>query len=110
MRSTWDGRFAERRKHPRTRILWSAMIAQGRRLYSCVIMDVSLGGLKIRLSNDLLLTSAPVKISCAKLGIVGGIVAWQQGVLVGVKLDQPPSPTLMREANRASDPTAPRSV
>ena len=80
-----EDKHADRRKYPRRRYLWSATLSQGDGDYSCVVLDVSSGGAKIRLSNAWILTSAAVKISCAQLGSVTGIVAWQRGTLAGIK-------------------------
>lgn len=82
-----DGvRSVDRRRHTRKQRLWSARISQGRSTWSCVIVEYSAGGAKVRVPGAVRLELAPAKISCVQLGEVTGIVVWQTGTNLGIKL------------------------
>ena len=82
-----DGlKFVDRRRHMRKQRLWSASITQGHSTWSCVIVEYSASGAKVRVPGAVRLALAPAKISCAQLGEVTGTVVWQTGTNLGIKL------------------------
>jgi hypothetical protein len=79
-------KVVDRRKHTRKQRLWSARITQGRSTWSCVIVEYSAGGARVRVPAAVRLALAPARISCVQLGEVAGTVVWQTGTDLGIKL------------------------
>jgi hypothetical protein len=79
-------RSVDRRRYTRKQRLWPARITQGRSTWSCVIVEYSAGGAKIRVPDAVWLELAPAKLSCVQLGEVTGTVMWQTGTDLGIKL------------------------
>ena len=87
----WEGHMSivaivDRRKQVRKQRLWPARITQGSSTWSCVIVEYSVGGAKVRLPNAVRVALAPATISCAQFGEKAGTVVWQTGTDLGIKL------------------------
>jgi len=77
----------ERRRFSRAKRLWAATISQEGSSSPCVVLEYSLGGIKVRLPEPLPLARGPVEISCLQLGDVKGTLVWQEGTEIGIKFD-----------------------
>ena len=78
----------KRRKGPRTRVTWPAVILSGPNRMPCAILDVSRDGAKLQLPSDIPPQTYVIVIS-EKFGSLEGYVTWRNGQLAGIKFTDP---------------------
>jgi hypothetical protein len=81
---------ADRRRHKRKPVLWSARI-EGRGAPSeCIILDLSLGGAKIRASGPQVPTHQHVTLVIDRFGAIRAEVAWSRMGHMGLRFTDSP--------------------
>ncbi|WP_269515189.1 PilZ domain-containing protein [Brevundimonas subvibrioides] len=81
-------RFQDRRTQARSPGNTSGVvIAEGREL-SCLIADMSDGGIRIRLDRAMALPDTVIVVDITRATAFEATVAWQKGVEVGLKVGQ----------------------
>jgi len=82
----------ERREHPRSRVLWMAMLDTPEGPLSCVIIDVSKTGAKLQFAATIFpaLVWQPVELHIEPMGSLRGEVVWQLGDKLGIRFTVAP--------------------
>jgi hypothetical protein len=79
-----SGEQGERREHPRQKVLWWGQIDIGTERYACSVSDLSPGGAKIRLPQDIP-ANQRVKLTMPPFGEFEGEVAWVTEAYIGIQ-------------------------
>jgi hypothetical protein len=74
----------ERQKHPRTAVFCSGKLAAGGHAWDCDILDISVGGAKLRFRTPLD-PGAELRLTIEPHGTLPGRVAWQNGQYLGME-------------------------
>lgn len=98
---------SERRKYPRKKALLPAKLATEAGVFECFVLDLSRGGAKVEIKDELAQGQA-VTLILDPLGTFNGIVAWQQSGYLGVQFGElrPGAPAPAPEAAVSHDPPA----
>lgn len=77
----------ERRRHLRWPVFWQASLSDRDQTRSCMVLDFSPGGAKVRVGD---LPSIGSVVSLGFVGAIGlfGRLAWQRGNLLGIEFRQ----------------------
>jgi hypothetical protein len=81
--------YAERQKYPRSLVLRSAQLTLGAATGQCEILNISLGGIKIRLLEPLE-GDGPLSLDIGAYGSFRGRVAWRDERYMGIEFDEDP--------------------
>jgi hypothetical protein len=81
---------ADRRKHDRYTVLWSATIISGDQQYNCVIVNISARGAMIRLSKTISCYPT-ITLACPRFGSLGAEVAWRRDKELGIRFIAEPA-------------------
>jgi hypothetical protein len=79
-----SGEQGERREHLRQKVLWWGQIDVGTERYACSVSDLSPGGAKIRLPQDLA-TNQRIKLAMPPFGEFEGEVCWVNDACIGIQ-------------------------
>jgi len=82
--------IADRRRHKRAHVLFSGCLISGDRSAEGVLLDVSAGGARIRLSEPLEAGSA-ITLRLARSLDFHVEVAWRQGQTIGLRFRETPA-------------------
>jgi hypothetical protein len=74
----------DRQKHPRHATLCPAKLVSGDEEVDCEVLNVSVGGAKIRMCQPVE-TNSHVRVKLGRLGEFAGRVAWRNGTTLGVE-------------------------
>jgi hypothetical protein len=74
----------ERREHLRQKVLWWGQIDVGTERYACSVSDLSPGGAKIRLPQDIS-ANQRVKLTMPPFGEFEGEVCWVEDAYIGIQ-------------------------
>lgn len=80
---------AERRRRPRSAVIWSAKLHCEGRVLDCVILNLSGTGAKVR-TKDRVEADTPIILQGERFGMLRGRVAWAKDDTLGLKLDESP--------------------
>ena len=83
------GHGKNRRRFARIGTTVSGFIALERSLAECEVIDVSLGGARVRAPEDLT-DQAHVTLGFGRFGMLAGEVAWRRGGVMGIKFVDTP--------------------
>jgi PilZ domain len=72
------------RRNVRKRVLWAAKLACGAKRYDCVVVDLSLGGARIHLSEPVT-KGEIVTLKLDRLGPLRAEVVWQEEQSIGLR-------------------------
>ena len=75
---------AERQKHPRYQTLCSGKFYAGDRTVDCDVINISVGGAKVRLAQEIEITSQPW-LRIEGIGEFTGRIAWRDGAFLGIQ-------------------------
>jgi hypothetical protein len=78
----------ERRRAPRKRVLWSARVEAEARPISCAMLDVSLGGARVRLDEGAL-PQGPLALAVSRFGTFQAEVVWTRDRVSGLRFLEP---------------------
>jgi PilZ domain len=82
----------EQRRHIRKRVLWTARLDTAEGSYSCIIMNVSRSGAKIRLPSPVMISSRqPVELVLEAFGELAAEIVWQRGDKMGIHFTADPT-------------------
>lgn len=76
--------FVDRQRHPRHSTLCPGELISGDRTVECVVLNISVGGAKIRLAEPVE-TNSRVRVRIERVGEFAGRVAWRNGDTLGVE-------------------------
>lgn len=68
----------------RKRVLWAAKLARGAKRYDCVVVDLSLGGARIHLTQPVT-KGEMVTLQLDRLGPLRAEVVWQEEQSIGLR-------------------------
>jgi hypothetical protein len=74
----------ERRRSLRKHVLWAAQVGANARELDCTILDVSLGGARIRLEEEVP-SRGPVSIASERFGTFHAEVIWESESIAGLR-------------------------
>jgi len=74
----------ERRQTVRKRVLWTAQLGANARQLDCTILDVSLGGARIRVREEVP-SRGPIAIACDRFGTFHAEVIWEKNLVAGLR-------------------------
>jgi len=77
-------RALERRRALRKRVLWSAQVEAEQRRIGCAVLDVSLGGARVRLDEGAL-PRGPLAIALSRFGTFQAEVVWTRDRVLGLR-------------------------
>jgi hypothetical protein len=77
-------KLVERQKNPRHSTLCPGKLVSGDEEVDCEVLNVSVGGAKIRISQPIE-TNAHVRVRILRVGEFAGRVAWRNGTTMGVE-------------------------
>ncbi len=77
-------KLVDRQKHPRHSTHCSGKLVSGDKEVDCEVLNVSVGGAKIRISQPIE-TNAHVRIKIHRVGEFAGRVAWRNGTTLGIE-------------------------
>ena len=77
-------KLVDRQKHPRHSTLCSGKLVSGDEEVDCEVLNVSVGGAKIRISQPIE-TNAHVRVKIQRVGEFAGRVAWRNGTTLGIE-------------------------
>lgn len=80
----------ERRKHKRKPVLWSARVETGRDVAPCVILDLSLGGAKLKGTAEGAKTRDRVMLVIDRFGAIPAEVVWARSGHMGLRFTDRP--------------------
>lgn len=89
-----DEPFVERRRYPRTKVLWAGVLDAGGRKIDCTILDLSANGAKIALTEPLSRSAWSGTLTIPQLGDFEAKVAWSapgRGTEMGLTFQAPPA-------------------
>lgn len=72
------------RRTVRKRVLWAAKLARGAQRYDCVVVDLSLGGARIHLTQPMT-KGETVTLKLDRLGLLRAEVVWQEEQSIGLR-------------------------
>ena len=75
---------ADKQKHPRYQTLCPGKLYAGDRVVDCDVLNLSIGGAKIRLAEPVE-TASQVRLRIERVGEFSGRVAWQDGATLGIE-------------------------
>jgi hypothetical protein len=78
-----DDELGNRRRYPRTNVLWSGEVAAGERRAGCTVLNVSAGGAKVRLSEPVDMRG-DLTLRIGEFGEFVGTVVWKARNLLGI--------------------------
>jgi hypothetical protein len=78
----------ERRQALRKRVLWSARVQAEERPIDCAMLDVSLGGARVRLDEGAL-PQGPLAIAVSRFGTFQAEVVWTRDRVSGLRFLEP---------------------
>jgi PilZ domain len=85
MASASTGTDARERRHEiRKNVLWAGQIGANARQLDCTILDVSLGGARIRV-NEEVPSRGPLTIACDRFGTFHAEVSWEAAGMAGLR-------------------------
>jgi hypothetical protein len=79
----------ERRRHPRNIVLWAGRLTTDDQGCECVVLNVSLGGVKVVVKEDFP-ELAPILLTIERFGSFSGKVIWRIGEELGIQVDDAP--------------------
>jgi len=74
----------ERRRTIRKHVLWAGQLSANARQLDCAILDVSLGGARIRV-NEEVPARGPIAIACDRFGTFHAEVIWEKNHVAGLR-------------------------
>ncbi len=80
---------AERRKYPRTQVLWKGSLFRPGGAVECVVLNLSANGAKLRL-DDPWECPSPITLRIPRFGEFRAEVAWRKDHLIGLKFLEDP--------------------
>lgn len=80
---------AERRRRPRSAVIWAAKLHYAGHVLDCVILNLSGTGAKVR-TKDRVEVDTPIILQGERFGMLRGQVAWAKDDTLGIKLDESP--------------------
>lgn len=81
----------ERRRHKRVGLSWLATLRISGGLYDCLVIDLSLGGAKVALGENMALAPADqVTLVIDKIGAFRAEAVWRRGAFAGLRFRDPP--------------------
>lgn len=80
----------DRRKYPRSPVLWTGSLTSADRTVDCVIMNASANGAKVRMSEAIPLTS-PITLDIPRLGAFKAEIVWTKENKIGVRFLETPA-------------------
>lgn len=83
-------RNKDRRRFPRSAVLWCGELVADARAIECVILDMSANGVKLQLSEPLVATDRRVIVRIPRFGDFHGEVMWRDENRLGVRLNAEP--------------------
>lgn len=89
-----DDPFVERRRYPRTKVVWPGILEVGGRQIGCTVLDLSANGAKVRLTEPLARSAWSGILSIPQLGAFAAQVAWSapgHGIEIGLTFQAPPA-------------------
>ena len=89
-KSTPRAMAAERRRHKRKAVLWSARIESAIGTADCIILDLSLGGAKIKTAHAPLPARHVVTLVIDRFGALRAEVAWSRMGHMGLRFIDAP--------------------
>jgi hypothetical protein len=82
----------EQRRHIRKRVLWTARLDTAEGSFTCIIMNVSRSGAKIRLPSSLPISPGqPVELVLEAFGELAAEIVWQRGDKMGIHFTADPA-------------------
>ena len=84
-----------RRKAPRVPVNWPGVVLAGQKRIPCAVVDVSLGGARLDLPDDVAAKSYVILL-CEKFGSLDGHVVWRKGSLAGIRFADPTAAAQLR--------------
>jgi len=75
---------SERRRAIRKHVLWAGRLGANARQLDCTILDVSLGGARIRLDEEVP-SRGPLTIASARFGTFHAQVVWESDHVAGLR-------------------------
>jgi PilZ domain-containing protein len=78
-------RTPERRRALRKRVLWSGQVEALSRLIDCAVLDISLGGARVRMDDDSELPKGPLAIAVSRFGTFQAEVVWTKDRMSGLR-------------------------
>jgi len=94
MRDKWT----ERRRFRRKSVILASTLVTARGAVQCVVLDLSLGGARIRFPEKLE-PLEQVTLVFAKFGRFPGHVVWRNGADAGLQFSDPPDEIMLRFGN-----------
>jgi hypothetical protein len=85
LEAMWD----EKRRHKRKPVLWSARVETDTGAAACIILDLSLGGAKLRVPPQAKANQA-VTLVIDRFGAINAVVAWCRSGEMGLRFTDPP--------------------
>jgi hypothetical protein len=85
LEAMWD----KQRRHKRKPVLWSARVETETGTAECIILDLSLGGAKLRVPA-LAQAQQPVTLVIDRFGAINAEVAWCRSGEMGLRFTDPP--------------------
>ncbi len=84
-----EAQAKEQRRHIRKHVLWTARLETKDGPYSCIILNVSRSGAKLRLTAPTL-PRQPVKLVMDSYGTLSGEIVWQHADKMGIRFSADP--------------------
>jgi hypothetical protein len=94
-RSKPASELAERRLHPRAYGLWNGLVLTVKGPYRCAVLDLSVGGARLLLSERLnrhqsvFAVGEPVTVMTTTMGMLRGEIVWTQHETSGIRFIEP---------------------
>jgi PilZ domain len=85
-----EARYAERRRHKRKPVLWSARVESYAGPADCIILDLSLGGAKIKTSATPVPAHQKVTLVIDRFGALRAEVVWSRMGHMGLRFTDSP--------------------
>jgi len=80
----------DRRGHGRQRVNLLATLSRGREIFSCHVVELSEGGARIALAQEVPLDRGKVRLDAAELGARDAEIVWQKGAEIGLRFTATP--------------------
>jgi PilZ domain len=83
---------AEQRRHVRKKVIWSARLDTAQGSFSCIILNVSRSGAKLRLPQSSTLSAhQPIELVFEAYGALPAEIIWQRGDQMGIHFTADPT-------------------
>ena len=89
-----------RRQSPRVFVRWGGVALVGLQRIPCEIVNISLGGAKLRLAGDSVIQNNLVLL-CEKFEALDGRVVWREGNTTGIRFTDPYTAATLQPCLRA---------